>query len=87
MDYLLKLKEVVQVNKTIGDWNMEIDVESLDKSRIKHIISQLREDFKDLISYFNLTEFYQYYERAFLPRYLFEAYKTEKVEEPKITQA
>jgi DNA-binding Lrp family transcriptional regulator len=87
MDYLLKLKEVVQVNKTIGDWNMEIDVESLDKARIKHIISQLREDFKDLISYFNIIEFYQYYERAFLPRYLFDAYKTEKVEEPKIMEA
>jgi hypothetical protein len=66
---------------------MEIDVESLDKARIKHIISQLREDFKDLISYFNIIEFYQYYERSFLPRYLFDAYKTEKVEELKIMEA
>jgi DNA-binding Lrp family transcriptional regulator len=87
MDYLLKLKEVVQVNKTIGDWNLEIDVESLDKARVKHIISQLREDFKDLISYFNIIEFYQYYDRSFLPRYLFDAYKTEVTEDAKITEA
>ncbi|MBI4983199.1 Lrp/AsnC family transcriptional regulator [Candidatus Woesearchaeota archaeon] len=86
LDYFLKLKEVVQVNKTIGDWNMEVDIESPDKTRIKHLISQLREEFKDLIAYFNIIEFYQYYYKAFLPRYLFTQYEqaAQQAPEPKI---
>lgn len=72
MDLLLKTKEVVQVNKTVGDWDLEVDVESLEKIRIRHFITGLREEFKDIIEYFNVIEFYQYYERSCLPRYLFQ---------------
>ncbi len=75
LKYLLQIKEVVQVNKTIGDWNLEVDIEALDKSTIKHLISQMREEFKEIIAYFNIIEFYQYYQRSFLPRYLFEEYE------------
>lgn len=84
LDYLLKLKEVVQVNKTIGDWNMEIDIESQDKSRIKHLTNELREEFKDLISYFNIIEFNQYYYRGFLPRYLFDQFDQAAQQAPQI---
>lgn len=75
LSYLLRVKEIVQVNKTIGDWSMEVDIESTDKTRIKHVISQLREEFKDLIEYFNIIEFYQYYERNYLPRYMFQQFE------------
>jgi len=51
---------------------MEIDLESLDKSRIRYIISKLREEFSDLIAGFNLIEVYDYYKRTYLPEYLFE---------------
>lgn len=71
MDLLLKTKEVVQVNKTVGDWDLEVDVESLDKIKIRHFVTQLKESFKDIIEYFNMIEFYQYYERSYLPRHLF----------------
>jgi DNA-binding Lrp family transcriptional regulator len=71
MDYLLKTNEVVQLNKTVGDWEMEVDIESLDKSRIRYIIIQMREDFRDLIETFNIIEFYQYYKKSYLPAYLF----------------
>jgi len=84
LDHLLKVREVVQVNKTIGDWNMEIDIESQDKTRIKHLISQLREEFKDLIEYFNMIEFYEYYERTYLPRYMFQQFEEAVQKEPRI---
>src|SRR3989338_6565185 len=72
LDYLRNLTEIIQVNKTVGDWDMEIDLESLDKSRIRYIISKLREEFSDLIASFNLIEVYDYYKRTYLPEYLFE---------------
>jgi DNA-binding Lrp family transcriptional regulator len=84
LDYFLKVPEVVQANKTIGDWNMEVDVESNDKTKIKHIISQLREEFKDLIAYFNMIEFHQYYEKTYLPRYMFQEFEDAAKTEPKI---
>ena len=71
MDHLLKTKEVVQSNKTVGDWDMEVDIEALDKNEIRNIIMQMREEFKDVIERYNLIEFYNYYKRSYLPLYLF----------------
>ena len=71
MEYLLSTKEVVLVNKTVGDWDLEIDIESLDKSSIRLIIIQLREQFKEIIERFNLIECYTVHKRTYLPRYLF----------------
>ncbi len=71
MDYLLNAKDVVQAHKTVGDWDMEIDLEALDKSRIRYVITKLREEFSDLIAQFNLIEVYDYYKRTYLPGYLF----------------
>ena len=71
MDYLLHTKEVVQFNKTVGDWEMEVDIESPDKNRIRKLIMEIREEFKDLIESFNITEFYKYYKKSYLPVYLF----------------
>jgi len=72
MQYMHNTKEIVQVNKTVGDWDMELDIEAIAKSRIRYIIMQIREEFKDLIESFNLIEFYNYYKRSYLPLYLFE---------------
>lgn len=71
MDYLLTTKEVVQAHKTVGDWDMEMDLEALEKSRIRYAITKLREEFSDLIANFNLIEVYDYYKRTYLPEYLF----------------
>ncbi len=72
LDYLMKTKEIIQVNKTVGDWDMEIDIEALNKARIRLLIHQMREEFKDVIETFNMIEFYQYYKRSYLPESLFE---------------
>ncbi|PIN86188.1 hypothetical protein COV19_06230 [Candidatus Woesearchaeota archaeon CG10_big_fil_rev_8_21_14_0_10_44_13] len=71
MAYLMKTREVINANKTVGDWDLEVDMESLDKIRIRRMILQLREEFKDLIETFNIIEFYSYYKKAYLPQYLF----------------
>lgn len=78
LEYVLKTNEITQLTKTVGDWDMEVDMEALDKKRIRSLIIQLREDFKDIIERFNLIEFYKYHKKTYLPMYLFE-------EEPSIT--
>ena len=70
--YLLKTREIVQMNKTVGDWDMEIDIEASSRERVRELIIQVRNDFKDLIEDFNMVEFYQYFKKSFLPGYLFE---------------
>ena len=72
MRYLREAKEVVQANKTVGDWDMEIDIESLDARKIRQAILQIRVEFKDIIERFNLIEFHDVYKKSYLPRYLFE---------------
>lgn len=71
MQVLLNAPEVILVNKTVGDWDMEIDIESKDKAKIKFLINALREHFKDIIANFNRAEFEEYYQRAYLPQFLF----------------
>lgn len=71
MSYLQKTKEIVALNKTIGDWDMEIDMESPDRTAIRRIIVNLREEFKDLIYFFNSTDVYYFYKKSYLPKFLF----------------
>ncbi len=71
MSYLLKTKEIIQVHKTVGDWDMEIDIESLEKTRIRRLTIEIREIFKDIIETFNIMEFYQQYTKSYLPKYFF----------------
>lgn len=72
LSYLKETKEIVQVNKTVGDWDMEIDIEAFDPTLIRRIINHLREEFKEVIQSFNLIEFMKYHKKNYLPTYLFE---------------
>ena len=83
MEYMLSTKEIVQVNKTVGDWDMEVDIEALDKKRSRYLIMQLREEFKDIIETFNLIEFYNYYKRAYLPMNIFQEPESPAESKPK----
>ncbi len=67
LSYFKNTKEIISLNKTIGDWDMEIDIESPQRSRAREIIIEIRETFKDLIYYFNSIDFYCYYKKAYLP--------------------
>ena len=72
LDYMLSKKEIVQLNRTVGDWDMEVDIEALDKTAIRRVIHNMRQEFTDIIETFNMIEFYQYYKRTYLPASLFE---------------
>lgn len=71
MNYMFKTQEIIQINKTVGEWDMEVDIESQKKEIIRQLINNLRENFKDVIEDFNIMEFYKYYKRLYLPEYLF----------------
>ena len=71
MKYMVSTKDIIQLNKTVGDWDIEIDIESLDKNRIREIILETREKFKDIIEKFNLIEIYKCHKKSYLPKYLF----------------
>ena len=68
---MLSTKEIVQLNKTAGDWDIELDIESADRTKMRSVISQLRQEFKDLIENFNIIEFLQYHKKSYLPQYYF----------------
>ncbi|MBN2101654.1 MAG: Lrp/AsnC family transcriptional regulator [Candidatus Aenigmarchaeota archaeon] len=72
LDYMISKKEIVQLNRTVGDWDMEVDIEALDKTAIRRVIHNMRQEFTDIIETFNMIEFYQYYKRTYLPMSLFE---------------
>lgn len=71
LQFMSRTKEIIQVNKTVGDWDMEIDIEALSPNEIRAIITKIREEFKDLIERFNLIEFFTTFSRYYLPLYLF----------------
>jgi len=72
LNYFLKTKEITQVNKTLGDWELEIDLESLNKTRIRQLTIEIREQFSDIIENFNIMEFYKEYSKSYLGRFVFE---------------
>lgn len=71
LSHLLGLKETVKISKTVGEWNMEVDLESSDSTRIRFIILNLREKFKDLIARSGIIELYDYYLIRYLPGNVF----------------
>jgi Lrp/AsnC family leucine-responsive transcriptional regulator len=71
-EHMLATKEVIVLNKTVGDWDMEVDIESSDRSRIRAITMQIRQEWQGVIEGFNLMEFFGYYKRSYLPEFLFE---------------
>jgi len=79
MEFIIKTKEIVQINKTAGDWDLELDIESLDRDKIKYLLLHLRESFKGLIERFSIIEFYHCYKRSYLPPFIFqEPFKIKK---------
>src|SRR3989344_112674 len=71
MEFMSNTQEIVQLNKTVGDWDIELDLEAADKNGIRFILIKLREEFKDLIERFNLIELNQCHKKSYLPKYIF----------------
>ncbi|MEM4268160.1 MAG: Lrp/AsnC family transcriptional regulator [Candidatus Woesearchaeota archaeon] len=77
LEFMLKKREIVQLNKTVGDWDVEVDIESLSRERIRELTIEIRETFKDFIETFNMIEFFGYFKKSYLPRYYFEEQQIE----------
>ena len=71
MEYFTRTPEIVQINKTVGDWDLEIDIEGLDKATMRYLVLQMREQFTDVIQTFNNMPFFRYYQKSFLSESLF----------------
>ncbi len=78
LKYFLKTKEIVQMHKTVGDWDLEVDIESFEKVKIRRLTVEIREQFKDIIENFNIIEFYKQFFRNYLPEFLFKTNKEKK---------
>jgi len=76
-DYFIHSGIAVQVSKIVGDWDMEIDLESFDRSKIRYLILELRQKFQDIIEKINFINFYTNYKISYLPQALFEEEKVE----------
>jgi len=72
LTFLRFMKNTTQINKTIGDWDLEIDLETMETGQTRRIILKIKEKFQELIERFNLIQFDQYYKRSYLPKYLFQ---------------
>ncbi|MBN1385726.1 Lrp/AsnC family transcriptional regulator [Candidatus Woesearchaeota archaeon] len=72
LQFLLTTRETVQMNRTVGEWDMEIDIESLDRARVRQIILKLREEFKDIIQSFKIIEVLEAHKISYIPRYIFD---------------
>lgn len=70
--------EIVQVNRTIGIWDIEIDVETYSIDDFRNIYLYIREEFKDMINQFNSYQFFDFKMRNYLPRGFFNKEITSK---------
>lgn len=71
MEFMSNTLEIVQLNKTVGDWDLEIDLETVDNKNIRSRLVELRQEFKDLIERFNLIELDHCHKKSYLPQYIF----------------
>ncbi len=71
IQFLIGVPEIVLLSKTVGDWDVEIDVEARDRAKIKILLQLIREKYKDIMMYYTIMEFVQYYKRAYLPNNVF----------------
>ncbi|MFH1642759.1 MAG: Lrp/AsnC ligand binding domain-containing protein [Nanoarchaeota archaeon] len=72
LEYLLRAIEIIRANKTVGDWDLEVDIESFDKTRIRQVVIEIRDLFRGIIENFNIMEFHCQYKMSYLPKYYFE---------------
>jgi DNA-binding Lrp family transcriptional regulator len=70
-NFLKLLKDhpnVVKMHRTIGDWNLEIDLEAKTRAQLRKTIIELKEAFSEVMKELRTAEIYQYHKRFYLPR-------------------
>ncbi len=58
MDFCINTPEITRLNKTIGQWDIEIDAETISQIDFRDIYLKIRDEFKDIIMLFNSYRIY-----------------------------
>jgi len=63
---------IVAINKTIGPWDIEIDVETKNTQEFRKVYLEIREKFIDIIQTFNYFTVLDVYQKSYIPKSYFE---------------
>ncbi|MBU1204330.1 MAG: Lrp/AsnC family transcriptional regulator [Nanoarchaeota archaeon] len=66
LDFCLNNPNIVKFSKTIGEWDVEIDVETSSPIDFREIYLEIREEFKDVIRSFNSYRIYKVFKHNYL---------------------
>jgi len=66
-DFLYQTKEVVEMHKTIGEWDLEIDIDAKNRKDLLKIIRKIKENFKPIIKEIDTVEILEIHKKQYLP--------------------
>ena len=70
INYLLAHPNVISVVKTLGEWDLEINIEALDKWEFKKVERSIRERFSGIIQMTEAVPIYHEFKKTFFPRFI-----------------
>lgn len=72
LEFFQSKKQIVQASWTVGDWNLEIDLETKDRVQLRKLMIEIRQQFKTMIRQVQTVDIIDFYRRQYLPKFLFE---------------
>jgi len=66
LNFCLNNPNIVKFSKTIGEWDVEIDVETSSPTEFREIYLKIREEFKEVIRLFNSYRIYSIFKHSYL---------------------
>ena len=72
VDYLKTHPNIVGVVKTLGEWDLEIEIEADNEKELRRIEMKIRQEFALLIQQIESIPLYRSYKKNFFPRFLIE---------------
>ncbi|MBU1201460.1 MAG: Lrp/AsnC family transcriptional regulator [Nanoarchaeota archaeon] len=72
LNHCIENPNITTFSKTIGSWDIEIDVEAEDNLDFRKIYLEIREKFKDIIQSFNYFSLLDVHKRKYIPDVYFE---------------
>jgi DNA-binding Lrp family transcriptional regulator len=66
MNFCINAPQITRLNKTIGQWDIEIDSETFSQEEFRKIYLTIREEFKDIIMLFNSYRVYNKFKHKYI---------------------
>lgn len=66
LDFCLNTPEITKLSKTLGEWDVEIDIETYSQDEFRRIYLTIREEFKDMIMLFNSYRVYNKFKHKYI---------------------